>query len=140
MQSGYELAKEFRDDAAKETRLARIEELETAVLEQSAQVVQAILAFSEISPQQQEPPPDWVTMYGEEGARQRLAVARNGWAPASLAASGGKLAQQMMVGILRGRGYRNKVAVRNLNVKIALPAPTSQAHPGPELFAVKDIE
>ena len=140
MYEGYALRKEFDDPVQKDVRLARIEELENRIFERASGVVDAALSFHEVRPQQTEPPEGWIAEFGAEGAHARLEVAKAGWLPASLAPNGFKLAAQVMAGIARGRGYRVKVTQNNLNVKIALPAPTSSAHPGPVTYEVRDLE
>lgn len=140
MSQGYALRQELKDEKQKELRLARIEELEQNLLEHAAGIIEAAMSFSEVTPSQQEPPPDWVAKYGEDGARQRLAVARAGWMPQSLAPAALPLSVRMYVGIQRGRGHRVRVTQNNLNVQIALPAPCSKEHPGSEVYEVKEIE
>lgn len=140
MSEGFLLRHELKDEKLKETRLARIEELENEIFERASGVVNAGLSFTEIDPYQPDPPPQWVEQYGEEGAQLRLRAAKAMWAPASMAPSGFKLAAQVMAGIARGRGYRVRVTQNNLNVKIALPAPTTAEHPGPIVYEVRDLE
>ncbi len=140
MHEGYALRKELADEKQKEVRLARIEELENEIFERASGVVNAALAFHEVSPTQTEPPESWVAQYGYEGAVQRLAVAKSQWLPSSVAPNGTKLAVAVMVGISRGRSYRVKMTQNTLNVKIALPAPTTAAHPGPVVYEVRDLE
>jgi hypothetical protein len=136
----YQLAREFNDPVATETRLARIEHIEDQIFDKAAQIVDAFLSFSEVTPNQTKPPPHWVEQYGEEGANQRLAVARRGWDPLSLAPAAAKYAAQTMVGISRGRSWRVRVTNNNLNVKLSLPAPTTREHPGPVTYEVLDVE
>lgn len=142
MYEGFYLAKELRDEQQKAIRLERMDQLEQRVYEQSSSVVEALLAFAEIDPHQAEPPPAWVEAYGQEGAEQRLRIAKAAWLPQSVFPAGGKLALQAMTGISRGRAYRNaKLTQNNINVKvISLPAPTSREHPGPTVYEVRDLE
>ena len=140
MYEGHALRKELADEKQKEMRLARIEELENEIFERASGVVNAALAFHEVSPTQTEPPESWVEQYGQEGACQRLAVAKSQWLPASVAPNGTKLAVACMIGISRSRQYKVKLTQNNLNVKIALPAPTTAAHPGPVVYEVRDLE
>lgn len=140
MHPGWALAKELKDEQRKEERLARIAEIEDQIFERAAAVVDASLAFHEVTPHQTEPSPEWVRMYGEEGARQRLEVAKAGWLPPAMAPHATKLAVQFMVGSARARGYRGKTDPQTLNVVFNLPAPTSAAHSPPEILATKDIE
>ncbi len=136
----YVFDAELRDEAQKETRLARIVELEDHIFERAAGVVEAFLSFHEVTPHQETPPEAWVEQYGAEGAQQRLQVAKAGWLPGSVAPAGAKLGAQVMAGIARGRGYRVKVSQNQINVKIELPAPTSSQHPGGETYPVKELE
>mgnify|MGYP001569344691 CR=1 FL=1 len=140
MSEGWYLARELKDETKREERLAHIEELENEIFERAAGVVGAALSFHEVRHDQEEPPPEWIERYGAEGARQKLAVAKSGWLPASVAPNGTKLAHLVMTGIQRGRAYKLKVTQNTLNVKIALPAPTSAEHPGPVVYEVRDLE
>ena len=137
----HALALELRDEAAKESRLSRIVEIEDRIYDRASGVVEAALSFHEVSADQAEPPPDWIERYGLDGAKQRLEVAKSGWMPHSVAPAGVKLAAQVMAGIARGRGHRVKLTQNNVNVKISLPPPTSSAHPSTvSAYPEKDIE
>jgi hypothetical protein len=141
MYEGFMLRKELADEKQKELRLARIEDIENQIFEQAGGIVEATLAFHEVRPNQTEPPPDWVERYGEEGARQRLEVAKAGWMPASVAPAAVNYALKFMTGTMRGRAFRGaKLIQNNLNVKLELPAPTSREHPGPTTYEVRDLE
>lgn len=140
MNEGFALRQELADEKLKETRLARIEQLENEVFERSVGVLNAALAFVEVDPDQIEPPESWVEEYGLEAARQRLKIAKMGYLPASIAPNGFKLALQAQTGISRGRAYRVKLTQNTLNVKIALPAPTTAEHPGPTVYEVRELE
>lgn len=125
----------------REARLARIEEIEDQVYQTAAAVVEAALSFHEVDHNQQEPPPEWVEKYGLYAARKRLAVAKASWMPSSIAPVGPRLAVQFMAGVRRGRQFSAaQIVQNNLNVKIALPAPTSTEHPGPVVYPEKEIE
>lgn len=134
------LVRELRDDKHREIRMARIEQLEDEIYERASAVVLAALSFSEVTPDQPDPPPEWVAEYGLEGARQRLRIAQGSWMPASLAPAGTKLAAQVTTGISRGRAWRVKVTQNNVNVRLTLPSPTTEAHPGPVTYEVRDLE
>lgn len=140
MQSGFALRKELADEKQKEMRLARMEELEHEIFERASAVVNAFCAFSEVAPDQEDPPAAWIAEYGEEAARQRLRIAKAGWFPQSVMPAGAKVSLQAMIGISRGRGYRVKLTQNNLNVRIALPAPTTTENPGPVVYEVRDLE
>lgn len=130
----------LRDPAQKEQRLARIEQLEDDVFEQAVSIVQQVLSFGEVAHDQTDPPEAWIEQYGEEEARKRLQLAKAGWLPVSSSPAAFKFALQAMGGIAKGRAWRVKVTQNNLNVKIALPAPTSTAHPGPITYEVRDLD
>lgn len=140
MYEGFALRKDLKDPKSKEARLARIEEIENETFERASGIVNAFLAFAEVTPQQEEPPEAWVEEFGAEGARQRLMVARAGWLPQAVAPAAAKLGAQMMVGILRGRGYKVRATQNNLNVTLTLPVPTTSEHPGPVVYEVRDVE
>jgi hypothetical protein len=138
--SPYNLQRQLSDPAATETRLARIEEIEDQIFQKASAIVDAFLSFSEVTPTQTEPPASWIAQYGYEGAKQRLAVARRGWDKLAEAPAAAKYAAQTMVGISRGKAWKAKITQNNLNVKIALPAPTTREHPGPVTYEVMDVE
>lgn len=137
---GYALRQELKDEKQKALRIERMEQLEDALLETAAGIVDAALSFHEVAPNQQEPPPEWVAKYGEAGAKQRLAVAKAGWLPSSLAPAALPLSVRMYVGIQRGRGHKVRLTQNNLNVQISLPAPTSKEHPGGDVYPTKEID
>jgi hypothetical protein len=141
MYEGFALRMELKDEKLKETRLARVEELENQIFEQASGVVEATLAFVEVRPNQTEPPEAWIERYGLEAAKQRLEVAKMGWAPASVAPSAVTVAVKFMAASTRGRAFRGaKLIQNNLNVKLELPAPTTREHPGPTTYEVRDLE
>lgn len=135
-----EMGAELRDVKKTELRMARIQELEDRVYDIASGVVEATLCFHEVDPDQAVPPPEWVEIYGQKAAEQRLAVAKAGWMPQNIAPSAVKLAAMVMNGITRGRNYNKQRVNQQINVKIALPAPTSQEHPGTEVYEVRDVE
>jgi hypothetical protein len=136
----HAIVRELKSEAARETRLARIEELENELMEKASSVLSDYLSFREIRHDQAEPPPEWVEELGRDEAERKLNIAKAAWLPASLAPAGATLAARMVAGISRGRNYRVKMTQNNLNVKIALPAPTSSVHPGPVTYEVRDLE
>jgi hypothetical protein len=100
-----------------------------------------MLDFHLVEPQQQEPPPEWVAQYGEQAARQRLAVAKAGWMPNSLKPSGVDVATRVVTAISRARGSRQQsLGPAEINVKLTLPVPTSASQPGAPVYPSKEIE
>lgn len=110
------------------------------MFETAAEVVEGVLRFKDVSFDQTEPPEEWVLEYGEAEAKKKLALARSGWLPASTAPAGFQVALRALTGIARSHGYKVKVTQNNLNVKIALPAPTTAEHPGPVTYEVRELE
>jgi len=128
-------------ERTREKRLARIAEIEDRVFDIATGVIEANLAFFEVSFDQVDPPEEWVEKYGEKAARQRLAVAKAGWMPVNQAPSAIKLAAMVRTSISRAYGHQTgRGQLNQINVKIALPAPTSQEHPGSEVYEVIDID
>ena len=130
----------LQDEKRKMLRMERITELEDRVYDIASGVVEATLSFHEVDPDQAVPPEEWVQRYGQKAAEQRLAVAKAGWMPQNIAPSAVKLAATVMNGITRGRNYNKQRSLQQINVKIALPAPTSQEHPGLEVYPTREIE
>ena len=140
MYEGFYLRQELKDEKKKELRLARIEELENMIFERAIGVIDAALSFVEVSPDQTEAPAAWIAELGQEAAAQKLKIAQMGYLPASLAPNAFKLAVQVKTGISRGRAWNLRLTQNNLNVKIALPAPTTAEHPGATTYEVRELE
>lgn len=125
-------------------RRLRMAEAEDRVLETAQQVVEATLLFHLVTPEQEIPPAEWIAQYGDEGARQRLEVAKAGWSPAAKAPHAVVMAGRVMVGIAKARGQAaaamaGRVAPE-LNVKISVPAPTANDEPGLVKYEERDME
>lgn len=133
-------SRDLKDPEQREQRLARLEDMENEIFHRAAGVLNAVMSFHEVTPHQQEPPPEWVEEFGPEGAKQRLAVAKTGWLPQSLAPNATKLATQVATGILRARGHRAAKVNNTFNATINLPPPATRQAPGPEVYPVKEIE
>ncbi len=128
-------------DRNRDARMERISEIEDKVFDVSAQVIMAHLAFTEVDHDQEHPPEEWVQQFGEVAARRRMIVAKAGYLPASQMPSAVKLSQMVWQAISRANSHRQRGQVMNqVNVKIALPAPTSQEHPGETVYEVKDLD
>lgn len=134
-------AANHRDPDAIAARQSKISALEDEVFQTSVGVVQAMLDFHLVTPDQQEPPPEWVEEWGREAAEQRLRVAKAGWMPNSLKPSGLDVATRIVTGIARARGSRQaSIGPAEINVKLQLPMPTSAAQPGAPVYPTKEIE
>lgn len=132
---------QHRDPDAIAERLARIAEVEDEVFQTSAAVAQATLDFHLVTPDQQEPPPEWVAEYGESAARQRLAVAKAGWMPQSVAPSAVGHAFRVVTGIAKARRQGpQSFGPAEINVTLKLPVPTSAGQPGAPEYPSKEVE
>lgn len=135
------IMREMHAPEEKAARLTRMLDIEDEVYQQASGILRAALDFCHVRPDQTEPPPEWVEQYGLEAAKQRLEVAKQGWAPKSLSASGVDLAKAMVIGISRARRHTAlNSGPREVNAKIALPAPTSAGMPGAPEYPSKEVE
>lgn len=132
--------REIRDEAEKAARLARMVQIEDEVFQTAAGILAATLDAAHVDPTQPDPPPEWVAELGEKAARQRLAVAKAGWMPRSLAPNFIDVAGRVYTGITRARQHQQSTGPREINAKIALPAPTSASMPGAPEYPEKEVE
>lgn len=132
--------RELHSEEGKASRLTRMLEVEDEVFQTAAGILKATLDFCHVRPDQQEPPAEWVAELGLEPARQRLEVAKTGWMPKSLSPSGVDLAKSVYIGISRARRQQGQQGPREINAKIALPAPTSAGMPGAPDYPSKEVE
>lgn len=131
----------MRDEGAKAARLARIIEIEDEVFQTAAGILEATLDACHVDPQQETPPPEWVERYGRAAAERRLSVAKAGWMPRSLAPNFITVAGQIYTAVTRARRFAAASAgPREINAKIALPAPTSAGMPGAPEYPSKEVE
>lgn len=140
MGRSWELAQELKNEDLIAQRRARLEEFEDRICTSAAQIIEAQLSFSEVTPGQEAPPPAWVEEFGEEGAKQRLAVAKTGWLPKSLAPTAVDLAARVTIGIARARRNKLDGAPPQINVTMTLPQPTSTDTPAPVAYPRKRLE
>jgi hypothetical protein len=135
------LLREIHGEEGKASRLTRMLEIEDEVYQQASGILRAALDFCHIDPSQTDPPPEWVEQCGLEAAKRRLNVAKQGWEPKSTSASGIDLAKSMVIGISRARRHTAlQGGPREVNAKIALPAPTSAGMPGAPEYPSKEVE
>lgn len=134
--------REVHGEEQKAARLSRMLEIEDEVFQTAAGILKASLDFYQVRPDQTEPPPEWVERYGLEAAKQRLEVAKRGWDPQSVSPASVTLAKQVYVGISRSRKHAALAAGqgREVNAKIALPAPTAAGMPGAPEYPSKEVE
>lgn len=131
---------EQQSEALREERSRRMQEMEDALLSTSDQIIDAHLAFQELSPGATEPPAAWVEQYGAEGARLRFQVAMSGWGSVKDRPSGVALAMEYKKGMTRARAYREQARQIYLNAKIVLPPPTSPELPGAPEYPELEID
>lgn len=134
------IREDYTSEKRREERLAKMLEVEDELLQTSEQIIAACLAAQEIDPGQPEPPPAWITVYGEEAARKRMHFARAGHLPKKDMPVAVDLAYKYSIGTKKARGHRAQVQAGTLNVKIQLPAPTSAEHPAGEVYPEIEIE
>ncbi len=132
--------REIHGEEGKASRLTRMLEIEDEVFQTAAGILRATLDFCHVRPDQAEPPAEWVEQLGLEAAKQRLEVAKTGWMPKSLSPSGTELAKSVYIGISRARRQQTNQGPREINAKIALPAPTSAGMPGAPEYPSKEVE
>lgn len=125
----------------RQRHLEAIAEAEDRVHQTAIGILEATLDFHLVEPDQVMPPEEWVEMYGEKAAIQRLRVAKAGWMPAGKAPVALRIAPAVVVGIAKARGQQAASRqVVEVNARIALPAPTSAEHPGPVEYPTKEID
>lgn len=134
------LLREVHGEEGKAARLARMLEIEDEVFQTAAGILEATLDACHVSPAQADPPEEWVERFGEAAARRRLEVAKAGWAPRSLAPNFIAVAGQIYTGIARARRQQPHQGPREVNAKIALPAPTAAGMPGAPVYPTKEVE
>lgn len=136
-----QLVREVNDEGEKQKRLARMLEIEDEVYQTAAGILQANLDFYLVTPDQEDPPPEWVERYGLAAAKNRLAVAKAGWLPPSQEPAAIRRSAQVVTGISRSRRHAaNSAGPREVNAKIALPAPTAAGMPGAPVYPSKEVE
>lgn len=101
-----------------EMSLETFRQIDDEIFVESASGVKAMLAFQEISPGQEEPPPEWVKELGSYAkAVQKLRVAKATWMCQSEAPVGLKYLQAVYIGQLRVRAG-DKLQQNTLNVSV----------------------
>jgi hypothetical protein len=112
---------------------SRLQEIQDQLLQQSLEVVQDAVKFSEIDEDAQAPPDAWVEELGMDRAMARLRMARAAWRNARDAPVGIKVAASVAVGIMKARATE-KTAPKVLNVALV-----NWANPLPQ-FVEQDFE
>lgn len=130
----YEI--EVVDDKAAIQKRKPIEELTDEIFGEAAQIVQDSLRFREISPDQKDPPIEWVRQFGQEEADRMFRVAQASWLPAKCAPIGIKNAMYVAVGILKARAAKS-TGNQTLNVAVMMPSAISEPPSFPEVEVEK---
>lgn len=95
----------------------RIRDIEEEIHEESAAVVQDALRFSELSPEAQEPPHEWVKELGQERAWKRFNTARYALMNAKEAPIGLRIAKDTLMGLSKVRA-KEKIGPKTLNMVV----------------------
>lgn len=119
-----ELAKKGPDLPApvdKNQALARIEEMEGQLFEQSSTILTSALDAFELEDGefQAEPPTEWIELYGEKGAKKRFRAAKAALLNSASAPVALKIASQLVTTMTKAKA--DKQEAPNLNVVINLP-------------------
>lgn len=109
---------------AKQSSLARLDEIQDAVKQESFEVVSAVVSFAEIDPYATAPPESWVKQLGFARALKRFRLAQAGWLGAKEAPIGIKVAASIAGNVLKaqvGDGDRRPLNMTFVKVTNALP-------------------
>jgi len=104
--------------------LARLDEIQDAVKQESFEVVSAVVGFAEIDPDSPAPPESWVQQLGFARALKRFRLAKAGWLGAKEAPIGIKVAASIAGNVLKaqaGDGDRRPLNMTFVKVTNALP-------------------
>lgn len=102
----------------KKAALRRLAEVEHAVQQNSFDVVDAVVSFAEINPEQEEPPQNWIEKYGYLKALHRFRIAKAGWMSAKDAPVAIKVAASIATNALKNRGEENRQPLNMTLVKV----------------------
>lgn len=94
----------------------RLKSIEDGLLLQSFDVVSDVISFSEISPDAEEPPREWLASMTPEAALRKFRRVQAGWRTQSDAPIGVRVAKDTLLGILKTRS--NEKTAPQLNVQI----------------------
>ena len=104
-------------DVVASRHLDTLREMQDAILERALDVVDGACRFAEISPEDKEPPPEWVYELGQKRAAIRFRAAQAGWMSMKESPVGIKVATTMATGIIKAKAMENTGA-RTLNVAL----------------------
>ena len=110
-----------RDDAVD----AKLSEVRQDLYVRAAMGLQGILGWSEVTPDMEKPPDEWVEKWGEKRAAELLRIARAAHAPTRDAPAGLKLTVELFRGLESARAT-DKLATPQVAVQVnigAAPAP-----------------
>lgn len=89
---------------AKPKALARLDEIQDAVKQESFEVVSAVVSFAEIEEGAAAPPESWIQKFGFARAMKRFRLAKAGWLGAKEAPIGIKVAASIAGNIIKAQG------------------------------------
>jgi hypothetical protein len=88
---------------SKKSKQTQLERIDDNMLYGSLNILDGVLDFADLNPEDEEPPASWVERYGEEDAWKRFRLARVGWLPSKNLPSGVKIASTLVTEVLKAK-------------------------------------
>lgn len=92
-----------------------LQSVEDKLFDRSAEILEGALRFTEVNPEETEPPAEWIHEYGYAKAKRVLQSARTAWMSAKNAPVGIKVAESIARGVMKARSLE-KAAPKSLAV------------------------
>lgn len=102
-------------NSAEMTAMQRLDEIENKVFDASANLIIDALSYSEVDPNSEEPPVEWVVELGPKRAHQKWVIAKSAWLSSKEAPIALTIAQNVYRAISASKAHR-AVPIRSLNV------------------------
>lgn len=83
------------------TTLQRIEAVQNRLMERSVGVLEDALSFSDIDPEDESPPKEWIEKLGHDRAWQKFRVAKGAWLNGKAAPAGIGVAKSVFVSVAK---------------------------------------
>lgn len=122
-----------------EARQDDLRDIEDEILRSAMGTVQDVLRFREIDPAEEGIPDEWVQKYGMLEAQRLHRLARVGWLPGKQAPCALKLANNVMVGIVKARSTE-KAAPRAVNVVLVRMTAPPRSYPEMDVTPKEELE
>ena len=91
-------------DAIEKVPADEIRKIENDLYVSSCFILDSAMSFADLEPGKDEVPEEWIAQYGLKAATRRYRIARAALLPSSMAPAGIKVAQAVVIGMMRGRG------------------------------------